>query len=106
MACNGQSSTDGVLGCQGARVPGCWLANNTGEQVEGSARGLVGWALGPFLPKSHVQGSKVQGLRSSQGFCPMLIFAFWSESSRNSKKVGGSFFLASPLPSPYGRSCK
>lgn len=35
----------------------------------------------------------------------MLIFAFWSESSRNSKKVGGSFFLASPLPSPYG-SCK
>lgn len=81
-------------------MPGCWLANNTGEQVEGSARarGLVGWALGPFLPK--VPWSKAPRSKVHQGFCPMLIFAFWVRVKSKFQESGrGSFFVASPLPS-------
>lgn len=58
-----------------ARVPGCLLANNTGELVEGSACGLVGWALGP--------SSKVPNPRLLSD----VDLRIWSESSRGSKKV-------------------
>jgi hypothetical protein len=62
----GPSAVDAKIKRQTARtknqVPGCMLANNTGELLEGSRRALVGWVPGPFLQSS---------LRA-QGFCPMF----------------------------------
>lgn len=96
MACNGQGSTDSVPGCRGA---GLLIIQVSRWKDQPAPAGWLAGHWAPSFPKSH--GPRLQG------FCPMLLtFAFWVRVKSKFQESGrGSFFLASPLPSPHG-SCK